>query len=344
MRHTARLGIFALVAVVALLGVVALLSGVNFRTLRPHFAGTCREVALGAGAADVRLDRPRNLAYLAYVDQSAAAAGKVVLGTVMLIDLDAPEPRPRAAVTHDPVDFRPDGLSLYTPSAGPQRLFVISHRPRNDGAAPDQTIEILEQSPVGGFTPLESVRDPLLIAPRAVLAVGPRQFYVANGSGAHGGFERWTESLFHRALSTVDYFDGRALRPVLTGLASGAGLGANPDGSLIYVSEAGAHRVGVYRRNAATGDLTPERQIALPSAPAAIDVDGAGMLWVVGHPFARGLQPTQVFRISPVNWQPVEEYLAPGKVFSGGSAAAVSGKTLLIGSSTEHKLLRCAFP
>ncbi|HEX7416676.1 MAG TPA: hypothetical protein VF315_01370, partial [Steroidobacteraceae bacterium] len=314
--------------------------------LAPHFSGDCRGIALGASAADVAVDRARRLAYLTYLDRSGEKQGKPALGTVMLVDLNVPTPRPRAALSADPPAFSPQAISLYTPPSGPQRLFVISR-----ARAGRSTIEILEQTSTGAFAPLETLHDPLLVAPRAILAVGPRQFYVANESAGGGRLQRLADLLWRRARSSVDYFDGKTMRSVVTQFGSGTGIAASPDLAHVYVSEAFARRVVAYTRDAASGELRIEHTVDLASMPGQISVDESGTLWVAAQPktlaYLRHLRnpsrpaPAQVFSIPPATWQVKEEYLDLGGQLSAASVAALVGKTLLIGAAAEHKMLLC---
>jgi hypothetical protein len=343
-----RLGLLALLALLGFVAIDFLARNGQFTALAPHFTGDCRTVSLGASAADIAVDRSRGLAYLSYLERRAPTGAKPALGTVMLVDLNAPAPRPRAALSIDPPDFRPLALSLYTPPSGPQRLFVISH-PRDKF----YTIEILEQTSTGAFAPLETLRDPLLVAPRAIVALGPRQFYLANES-ATGAVARFAELLLRRARSTITYYDGKSMRRVATDLAAGTGIATSPDLARIYASEAFARRVSVYARDAASGDLRFERAVELGSMPAHIGVDERVNLWVAAQPnrfaFLRHLQdatrlaPAQVFEVVPGEWQATEVYLNLGEQLSAASAAARSGDTLLIGAVFDHKLLMCKLP
>lgn len=351
MKRVSRSFAVGLALVAVALGLVVLgivrVAG-PFVALTPHFSGHCKQIALGASAEELELDPRHPLVYLSYLDRRGLADGKTLFGTVMLVDLAAPEPRPRAALTHDPPGFRPEGMSLYAPAGSPARLFVISHRPT---PAAENVVEILQQSLSGPFGPLESVRDPLLVSPHAILAVGARAFYVANDGGANGAVSRFLDALLPRGRSTVVYYDGSSMHAVVTGVASGTGIAASPDGGHIYLSEGLAHRVSVYARDSATGALTLERKIELGSSPAAISVDSNGDLWVAAQPRALDLwrhlrdaahrSPTQVFRISPRDWKPVEEFLDRGEQLSAGSSAVSLGSTLLIGAPREPKLLRC---
>jgi arylesterase/paraoxonase len=326
--------------------------GGQFKTLSPHFAGACVTIPMQASAEDIQIDRARSIAYLSYLDRRGQIDGKPVRGTVMLLDLNAREPRPRPALANEPPAFRPHGLSLYRAGDGSERLFAISHPPGEP-----HRIEIFEQTVTGAFAAVRSVRDPLLVAPNALLAVGPNQFYVANDSGAHNRFERVTELLFRRGLSSVVYFDGQQMRAVATGLKSAAGIAMSPDGARVYVSETSGNRVAIFARSPASGDLALVEQLELGSAPDNINVDSNGSVWIAAHAKvvalvqhfgkASHLAPTQVFRYDPAAKPAArltEVYLDAGSQISAGSVAAVSGKLMLIGSITERKVLQCRLP
>jgi arylesterase/paraoxonase len=330
--------------------------GGQFKSLKPQFAGTCTAIPLAASAEDIQIDRVRGVAYLSYLDRRGQIEGKRVLGTVMLLDLNVPEPRPRPALSNDPPNFRPHGMSLYRAGDGSQRLFTISHLP--DG---EQAIEVFEQTPTGAFAPIRTIRDPLLLKPNAVVAVGPNQFYVANDSGARGKLQRATELLFRRGLSTIAYFDGQKMRAVATGLKSASGIAVSPDASRIYVSETSGNRLAVYARNAGTGDLSFVEHVELGSAPDNLSVEGDGTVWIAAHAKVLALarhfgdankrSPTQVFRWRPGTGtasangaRPEVIYLNLGDQLSAGSGAVTFRDQLLIGSITEHKVLQCRLP
>ncbi|MFO1425785.1 MAG: beta-propeller fold lactonase family protein [Steroidobacteraceae bacterium] len=349
-----RIGWSVLALLVVLGGVVLeyLHHGGQFRQLAPHFAGSCSTLPMQASAEDIQIDRTRGIAYLSYLDRRALVERKAVLGTVMLLDLNVPEPRPRAALANEPPQFRPHGMSLYRAGDGTQRLFVISHPP---GEA--HRIEVFEQTSTGAFAPLRTLRDPLLVSPNAILAVGPNQFYVANDSGTRGGLGRALELLLRRGLSTVTYFDGQRMRAVATGLQSAAGIAMSPDGSHVYVSETSGNRVAVFARNPASGELAPLERIELGSAPDNISVDSDGSVWIAAHAQvfalirhfgdARRRSPTQVFRYQPAAREGArlsEVFLDDGTRISAGSVGAAWGHQLLIGSITERKVLLCRLP
>lgn len=342
------IGVLVLLAVV-ISAVELLRRGGQFRSIDPHFAGSCKTVALQASAEDVRIDHGTELAYLSYLDRRAVLRGENVNGTVMLVDLRAKELRPRAALSMDPPDFRPLGMSLYSPRLGTRKLFVVS-RPAT--GAP--RVEIFEQLRSGAYAPVKTVTHALMTSPNAVVAVGSRQFYVVNDAAPQSGFEHFEAVMLRPARSTLLYYDGQAMKVVATGLKSAAGLAGSHDGQSVYVSDTLGERLQVFARNPITGNLRRTETVPLGSAPDNITVDEQGDLWIGAHPKLLTLMrsfrdpdvraPAQVFRYSPrapEGERLTEVFVDSGEQISAGSVAAAHAGRLLIGSVMDPELLDC---
>jgi len=371
-----RRSAFIFLIVLALLVVLAfdiLITAGAFVRIEPHFAGTCEPLPLPGSAEDIQIDRAAGVAYLSVLDRRAVLEGKDVSGTILRLPMLASgviveytdlQGAPAvtevsfgsldvvSAVTNAPQDFRPHGLSLYSPQDAPQRLFVINHP-----ADKPHTVEIFERGAEGLFAHLETIHNPLLVDPNAIVAVGPREFYVSNFSGAPPGIERFIEMFFGRALAEIVYFDGDAMRAVDEPIALGTGIAASADGGRVYVSEANARRVRVYSRDSATGGLTLVEYVDIHSAGNNLNVAEDGSIWIAAHPksymLLKHLQnpekksPTQILRVAvdPQTEDRITEvYLNAGDEISAGSVAAVLGKQLLISSITEHRILVCQLP
>ena len=314
----------------------------------PHFDGSCKTIALDQNAEDLRIDPTNGLVYLTYYSGVSGSTG-----TVMLLDPNATEPHVRAALTSDPSSFAPSGLSLYSPPSGTKRLFVTSRTRLGN-----HSVEVFEQSPTGAFTPVETIRDSLLWSPTAIVAVGPRQFYVVNQLGfkrAYNGDEVNVRDRLRGNQSTVVYYDGEQMKIVAGGLGLASGLALSPDGRQAYVSESSRGRISIFDRDPATGALKRTGQIRVKGAPHNITTDADGTLWVSLHPHAVAFMelvrdqderaPTEILKITPgaaPDKQVEEIYINDGEEPSAGSVAAPQNASQFVAASrTDHKLLIC---
>jgi arylesterase/paraoxonase len=318
-----------LVVVVGLFTLEFMSFGGQFRDLQPRSSGVCSALALNASAEDIQIDRNRSIAYLSSLDRRGLVEGKAVEGTVLQVDLVSDPLRVDPALSSAPAGFRPHGMSLYRMGDGKQRLFVISH-------------------PENRFAHIGSVRDPLLVSPNAIVAVGPQQFYVANDKGG-SGLSRMAESLFRVGMSTVVYFDGDSMRVAADGLKSAVGMGLAPDGLTAYVAETLGKRVSVYTRNPLTGALSFRQHLSVDGSPDNINVDADGALWIAVHAKLLDLirhfgdashhAPTTILRHASGETTPI--LVDDGSLISAGSVGAAFGNRLYIGSITEPRLLIC---
>lgn len=108
----------------------------------PAVDGECHTLAATASVSDIALDQERGVAYLTYVDRKPDDEDKKPTGTIMLVDLNAKEPRIRAALVTEPPEFRPDSLSLEIGQQGERRLLVTDV---------DGSTRTFEQSSTGAF-------------------------------------------------------------------------------------------------------------------------------------------------------------------------------------------------
>jgi arylesterase / paraoxonase len=322
--------------------------------INSDFDGSCRTVPLSLSAEDLRIDAATGVAYLTYYDRAPRPGAKRGQGSVMLVDLNTAEPRVRAALTVEPPDFAPVGISLYTPSSGPKRLFVV-----NRATLGKHAIEIFEQSATGAFAPVETIRDRLMWSPTSIVAVGPRQFYFTNDSGFRDSDASDPRKLVANKLkgnrSSVVYFDGERATLVAGRLRAANGLALSPDGRTLYVAESGRARLQVFDRELATGNLKPRDEISLGATPHNITADAEGNVWISVHPAPFAYQraqrdpdsksPTQVLKYTPgaERDNPVSViYTSSGEELSAGSVAAIRGTQLVIGSVVDHRLLVCS--
>ena len=319
----------------------------QFKTLTPHFDGTCTVVTGVVGAEDLTIHPQTGVAYVSANDRFATQAGRPAHGAIYAYDLNMPSPQPINLTPDADPDFRPHGISLYVGPDGSSTLFVINH------AGGHNTIEVYE---VGERQLLHraTLADPLLVAPNDLLAVTPTQVYVTNDHRHTSGMRRAIEDYFRRPWANVVLWDGKAFHEAAAGIRLANGINMSADRTTVYVAATIGQAVRVYRRDSASGALTFTREIPLNSAGDNIEVDADGSLWLGAHPQLLTLvrymsgkapdAPSQVLHVvrGGDGRERVEEvYLDLGEQLSGASVAAARGKRLLIGAIADAKLLDC---
>jgi len=332
-----------LIGLVVLIGVsvMGLFAYLELSQDAPHFAGQCEILDLDGSAEDIQVDRERGFAYLSVIDRMALATGGDVQGTILRLDLNAGIAAPEPALIDPPDHFRPHGISLYIDENGQRSLIAINH-PVDRGVGQD-LVELFQEDQPGRFRHVDTFSIELLTNPNDLVAVGARQFYVAQDNGASRD----------GSLTELVYFDGQTGSVVADDIASGGGINVSRDGGTVYVAETGGERVLVLKRNRHDGSVEEVARIPLGTAPDNIDIAEDGSLWIGAHSsllslvlhFIMGADaPSQVLRvdIDAAGEAQIEEiYLNRGEEISASSVGVTHGNRLLIGSITAPKILIC---
>lgn len=320
----------------------------------PHFAGTCEPVTGPASSEDFVIDRDTGLVYLSAVFRVGnEPEGASERGTIAIYDLNYGAVTFSAKPLGQLEDFRPHGVSLYKDESGNKRLFVINHL-HDDG----ESIEIFDLDETGAPIHAETITGDYLTAPNNLVAVGPRQFYVANDSRSESQFVQQMDRTFGLSRFPVAYYDGKTMRAVVPNGPSGGGIAASADGTQVYLAATSKRAIQVYDRDPDTGDLTLRSSVDVGIGVDNLDVAADGAVWTAGHPnffalaghFMSGFEnpsPSQVFRVPISNGDPGEPedvYLDLGDTYSASSVAAVYKDKMLIGSITETKFMYCDLP
>jgi arylesterase/paraoxonase len=331
---------------------IFLVRGGAFDPVVESLPAQCQQVSIEAGSAeDIAVDRNTGMAYLSVLNRRGLVNGLNVKGTILQLDLNNIEEVSKSALSTTPDGFRPHGISLLHLASGAQRLFVINH-----AYGEQEKIEIFERPAAEGlFTHVETLSDPLLTHPNDIAAVGPRQFYIANDSGATNAMERAGEMLFAVGLSPLVYFNGNRFSVEENNLRSSGGIFADLQRSKLYVGETMGESIRVYDLKTDRSIDAMASQISLDGAVDNIDVDTAGNLWIANHINTLALvqhfgnedapAPSQVQRVSLVgSSDPVIETIleTEGVPFSAASVGVPYGNRVILGSITEPKVLICA--
>lgn len=323
-----------------------------FTDLTPGFAGTCSAVPTASGPEDIAIDETLGVAFLSAFDRRAQArSGKPSASDGLYVLPLKGEATPRR-LAGTPSDFHPHGISLARTPDGKLTLMAINHRA--DGS---QSVDIFTVTGQGSALRLEetgSIQSGELISPNAVLALDASRFYVTNDHGSRTHLGRQLDDLLVLPRANILYFDGNMFHVVANRLAYPSGLAIAPDGRFVYATQAYARRLTAFTRNEISGGLEEAGALDIPSNLDNLRFDALGNLWVGSHPKAFAMAtfradpskpaPSQIFQVKllqglPVSATPIFTDLG-GKI-GGASVAAVSGKTMLIGSPLDSHILNC---
>jgi len=342
----------ALLILTTVVSVYWMARGGAFKSIESSFAGTCTDFPLEGSAEDILVDHQRGFAYLSILDRMGAAQGREPQpGMIGLLDMNTNPPTLSNALRSTTDHMGPHGMSLYIGSDGRRTLFLINHPADRENGT--ETVNRYTEADDGRFELAEVLRHPAIISPNDLVAVGHKQVYVVNDKGAEGGLQMLNEQLFGAGYSDLVYFDNGEGLVVLDDVASGGGINASEDGSLIYIAETGGQALRVLERNPEDGGLTDLTSVALGTSPDNIDVAADGSLTVAAHAnlvdliqhFIKGTPaPSQVLAISTDHsgeYIVDEIYLDTGEQISASSVGATYGNKLLIGSITARKVLIC---
>ncbi|MCP4715754.1 MAG: hypothetical protein GY868_11610 [Deltaproteobacteria bacterium] len=308
--------------------------------INEHFSGTCSDFPMAGSGEDVQIDRDRGLAYVSLFDRLGTVKGETVgPGDILRIDLTRTPPEATSALADGP-QLHPHGISLFIDQTGQRHLYVINHP--EDRKTGKEKIERYREEQPGIFRHEETFTSPLITRANDLVAVGRRQFYVAQD----------VDRKSSEKLTKLVYFNGSVYAVVADDIESGGGINTSADCKTLYIAETGGKRIRVVKRNPSDGSVSFLQNIDLGTSPDNIDVAEDGSLWVGAHSnvlalvmhFIMGRKaPSQVLRIDLSGAEPHvrEIYLNAGQQISAGSGGTTYGSKLLIGSITDRKLLMC---
>jgi arylesterase/paraoxonase len=339
--------VLVLVLAVALFAIQLLYSAGQFKSIEPHFAGSCTPVAGLVGPEDITIHPRSGVAYISAYDRRGSFRGGSADGAIYAYDLAADAPKLVNLTPDIGSDFAPHGISLLVGDDGRDALYVINHAGGRHG------IEIFDLA-AGSLVRRERLSDPLLVSPNDLVAVRRDRLYVTNDHANTKGLARTLEDYLRRQIATVVHWDGQGWSVAAKGIRYPNGVTASPDGQTLYVASTTGREVFRFPIDPASGALGDRFAIDVGSGVDNIELDAAGDLWIGAHPqtltFVQHAadatlhSPSQVFRIrAPASDAPgVEEvFLSRGAVLSGSSVGAVWRDRLLIGAVFDEEFLDC---
>lgn len=321
----------------------------QFKTLKPHFTGTCTPVSGLVGAEDITIHPITGVAYISAYNRRAVMSGEVVESGIYAYDLNDPSPKLTRLVAKTSQEFRPHGISLFVGKNGNDRLFVINH------AQEKHSIEMFDLSD-GQLTFSGSTENRLIVSPNDLVAVGPNSFYVTNDHKNRGGIKGMLEDYLRLEWSNVVFCQDKECSIAITDFGYANGINVSRDRKTLYLSTTTQQTLFAYDRNPKTNQLSLLNKISTGTGLDNIEIDECGRIWVGAHPQMlkfishakdkNQLSPSQILRYSfsrQNGFESEEIYLNLGDEISTSSVGAFKDKRLLIGSVFEPKILDCKF-
>jgi arylesterase/paraoxonase len=341
LRSRRGLIIMAGLALTFFIGRVMWANGI-FSSTPTGFLGACKVAAAVPGVEDIESANGVTFVSVAGARGPDGRDGIYVLG----------EDGKLTRLAGAPKDFHPRGIGLFRSPDG-SGIFLMAVNRRTSGRFSVDSFEVTNPKAAPALVAQGTVESGLLTDPQDVAAAGPGAFYVSN-NGAKQNFVKALASWGVLPASEILYFNGMTFKPVVQDLYGSRGLVLAPDGNHLLVANLTARSLQSFSRDPFGGTLTEAGSLTLSAAPEKISLDAQGSLWVAGHanllnwrafaadPAKRA--PSQVFRVNVLSGVPQEAaqaYGNDGSEIAGAGIAASVGKTLLIGSSLDGKLLEC---
>ncbi|QPB83491.1 hypothetical protein CWC22_011030 [Pseudoalteromonas rubra] len=319
-----------------------------YKTIEPHFAGSCSTVEGVVGAEDITIDPTSGLAFISAHDRRNWSGGGGIY-TYQTGSYSKP-----TLMSHDLSDtFYPHGVSLWKNPHGADRLFVVNHPPSAPGSEQRSDSEVIIFDIIdGALKRAKTFKTDLPYSLNDVAAINSESFYATIDKGSLTRFGRLLESFGRLARGGIAYGNNGSITKLTGDLTYPNGIQVSLDSSKVYVSESTGERLLTYARDNQTGKLQLIDEMTIDSGLDNLEWDSEGNLWVAGHPQMlkylehsknhANLSASQVLRVNVNDGMSVDEiYLNNGEAISGSSVGAPYQDHVLIGSVFEPFILDC---
>ena len=340
-----------LVFLIGLFSIKTVVDAGEFKTITPHFDGSCDSIYGLEGpediillndttaiiSADPRRIKDKNTSFYSYENKNSySKQGSIFrynINTRELYDL----------TSELEFEFHPHGISIVE-SDNNIYLNAVNHTSNGNSVISFSLVD-------SRLVFIKEISSPLLVSPNDLVMINENQFYITNDHRNNNTMRKLVEDYLQLSTSNILFYDGNNFKISKNKLKYANGINISKDFKKLYVSETLGKRIRVYNRNILSNDIELVEIIKVNSGVDNIELDQNGNLWIGSHPklfdFSRHakdknhLSPSQVIVISDHSYKITEVFLSDGSDMSGSSVAAIYDKNLLIGSVFEDHFLHC---
>ncbi|WP_417465431.1 SMP-30/gluconolactonase/LRE family protein [Kordiimonas sp.] len=349
------IGAGALVGAAVLFVLDTVIDGGAFKTIEPHFEGTCTAVHGVVGAEDITVDHTSGFAYISSHDRREWMRTGESEGGIYRY-----RPGSMAApleIAHDmEMPLHPHGISLWkNPNGGPDRLFVVNHPNKTEGdvtmdnaGSQVEVFEVMDDR----LRHIRSVKPDEGFSLNDVAADGPDSFYATIDKGSKTQLGKTLETFGRLARGGIARGNEFTATRIMGDLVYPNGIQVSGDGRTVLVAETTGSRILAYDR-ADDGTLSLKAEMDTGTTLDNIEWGEDGSIWIGAHAVAlkfpghakdgANRSPSQVLRLTfdGEAFEMEEIYLNDGEPLSGSSVAAPAGNRFLIGGVFDPLILDC---
>ena len=342
----------AIVLLVGFFSVKTFVDAGQFKTIEPHFNGSCEQIHGLEGPEDIvttsdgkvfissdprRKILSESLSMYSHEKKDSLSNQ----GAIFYYDINN---RKLKNLTSDlGFEFHPHGISIFETLTSTY-LSAVNHTSKGHSI-------VLFEFKNNMLIFKKSIKDPMLISPNDIVLISEDEFYVTNDHGSKKMRGKLIEDYLQLSRSNVLHYDGQKFKIVVSNLQYANGVNINKSKDKLYVSESIGKKITIYDINTSTNDVSLFKTIDIDSGLDNIEVDLDGNLWIGSHPRMfdfikhakneKNLSPSQVIMVSGQNYEVKEIFLNDGTSLSGSSVASYYNNNLLIGAVFEDNFLHC---
>ena len=335
--------ILLLVLILVVLYVLYIFNSTGFFRTIENTTVSSEQVEM-TGAEDMQIRYEDNFMLFSSDDRASRRDGDTIQGHLYFMDLLEENSKPIQLTKDLAFPFFPHGISMFRKSANEYVVYVVNHVDQ------EHSIEVFKLFG-DSLVHKNPLKDPAMISPNDVVAIGENEFYFTNDHGKTKGIGKVLEEYVPLAGSNVIYFDGNSYQEVADRILYANGINFDDNRNLLFVASSRGFEVKVYNVGA-DRNLQFIEDIDCATGIDNIEFDESGKLWIGCHPsllafasYAKGNSTTAPSEVISIDYRGEGDYsiesiyVNDGNDISAASVAAPYQNKLFVGNVMDDHFL-----